>query len=438
MSANNNTLPPIPLEIQQIVFSEDGFIQLAAALGTILLAYVAKGLLGKAAERTVKSKQPGIKGQLLQYFVPVMAPVFTLLFTAVAYFTIEYLGHDIQILKIFVQVVLLWFVLTALQSFTESSLAKLSGALFIIPIIGLSVSGLLDPLIKFLKEISFKAGDFKVSAYNAISSIIALVVLIWIAGLISRGVESYIRKFRRLRSSDRDLITKGFNVILYIAVFLIALNVMGVDLTALAVLGGAVGVGIGFGLQKITSNFISGIILLFEKSVEPDDVVELADGTVGVIRKTFARYTLIEMPDGKELFIPNEDFIINRVSNWTHGNSRGRIDINVGVSYDSDLELAQKLMLEAAQEHSRTIEEPGPTCVMRQFGDSSVQFQLMFWVSDVRDGRFAPQSDVMFSIWRKFKEHGVKMPFPQRDLNITHLPEIVFAGGGKAGGKDAK
>lgn len=438
MSAATTPIPPLPPEVQQVVFSENGFIQLAAALATIIFAYVATNALRKTAERILASKKRGILWQLLKYIMPVMTPIFALLFTAVAFFAIQYLGRDVGILKIYVQIVLLWFVLTALQSFTESSFAKLSGALFIIPIIGLSVSGLLDPLVKFLKGISFKAGDIKVTAYNAITSIITLIILIWIAGLIARGMDSYIRKFRRLRSSDRDLITKGFNVILYIAVFLIALNVMGVDLTALAVLGGAVGVGIGFGLQKITSNFISGIILLFEKSVEPDDVVELADGTVGVIRKTFARYTLIEMPDGKELFIPNEDFIINRVSNWTHGNSRGRIDIAVGVSYDSDLELAQKLMLEAATEHERTIDEPAPSCVMRQFGDSSVQFQLMFWVSDVRDGRFQPQSDVMFAIWRKFKEHGVKMPFPQRDLNITHLPEIIFAGGGKPEGKNAK
>lgn len=417
---------PIPPAVQQTVFSEAGFIQLAVTLGAVILGFVLRALLAHRIERALKKRKPSLITRVMHLLIPLMAPVFALMFMAMGYFGLISAGVETNILRIAVQIMLLWFALSGLQSFTESSMAKLSGALFIIPLIGLSLSGLLAPLIKFLKELSFEISDTKISAYNVLSSIIAVIILIWIAGLLNRAIEGYVRKFQRLRASDRQLILKIWNVILYVAIFLIALNIMGVDLTALAVLGGAVGVGIGFGLQKIASNFISGIILLFEKSVEVDDLVELADGTFGSIRRTYGRYTLLETPEGKEVFIPNEEFIINRVNSWTHSNKRGRIEIPVGVAYDTDLELAQRLILEAATEHPRTVQEPQPQCYLREFADSSINFLLLFFVGDVDNGRFQPQSEVMFSIWRKFKEHDIEIPFPQRDVNIKSLPPITL------------
>ncbi len=415
---------PIPPAIQNLLFSEAGFVQLMAALICLILGFAVRALIKRIVKRGLKRRKGVITAQLVQVIMPLMPPIFMLVFMALAYFAIARAGGEVGIIKIIVQFVLLWFVLAALQSFTESSFAKLSGALFIIPIIGLSVSGLLQPLIKFLKDLSFEVSGSKISAYNVVSSLVAVVILIWVAGLLSRGIESYIRKFKKLRASDRELIIKGWNIVLYFTIFLIALNIMGVDMTALAVLGGAVGVGIGFGLQKIASNFISGIILLFEKSVEVDDLVELADGTTGYIRKTHGRYTLLETAEGKEVFIPNEDFIISRVNNWTHSNKRGRIDIPIGIAYSSDIELAQKLMLEAALEHPRTAKDPQPQCFLREFADSSVNFLLLFFVNDVDNGRFMPQSEVMFSIWKKFKAHGIDIPFPHREVTITSMPSV--------------
>ena len=193
---------------------------------------------------------------------------------------------------------------------------------------------------------------------------------------------------------------------------------IGLDLTTLTVFGGALGIGLGFGLQKIASNFISGLILLLERSVEQDDLIELPDGTSGFVRRSSARYTLIETFDGKEILIPNEDFITNRVTNWTLSSTKARIQINLGVAYGSDIEQAQELILQAAREHPRCIEDPEPQCFLLNFGDSSVDFTLLFWVENVVDGRWAPQSEVMFAIWRKFREHGIEIPFPQRDLHI--------------------
>jgi small-conductance mechanosensitive channel len=196
------------------------------------------------------------------------------------------------------------------------------------------------------------------------------------------------------------------------------LDFVGIDLTTLTVFSGAVGIGLGFGLQKIASNFISGLILLMEKSIEEGDLIELADGTFGFVRRASARYTLVETFDSKEILVPNEDLITSRVVNWTFSNSSARVELEIGVSYHSDIELARDLILQAAAEHPRCAVTPEPACFLRTFGDSSVNFTLHFWVDDVTEGRWHPHSEVMFEVWRKFKDSGIEIPFPQRDLHI--------------------
>jgi len=191
-----------------------------------------------------------------------------------------------------------------------------------------------------------------------------------------------------------------------------------IDLTTLKIFSGALGIGLGFGLQKIASNFISGIILLMEKSVEQDDLVEMGDGTTGFIRRSSARFTVIETFDGKEVMVPNEDFITNRVVNWTYSDTKGRIEIPIGVAYGSDIQKAHDLILEAATENPLCISDPAPFCYLRNFGDSSVDFILHLWIADVTGGRWKTQSQVMFEIWRKFKANEIEIPFPQRDLHL--------------------
>lgn len=281
----------------------------------------------------------------------------------------------------------------------------------------------LKPVRDFLDAdaLAFNLGATRLSAYLIAKGVLTVFVLIWIVGIISEFGENRIKAIQDMNPSNKTLITKVFQIGLYALAFIVTLDVVGIDLTALAVFGGAVGIGLGFGLQKITSNFISGIILLFEKSVVTGDVVELADGMFGFVRRTSARYTLIETLEGKEIMIPNEDFIINRVTNWTYSNTNGRVDIAVGVSYTSDIEKARDVMLEAAREHPRCMQDPGPVCYLREYADSSVNFVLYFWVEDITQGRWEAQSDVMRAIWRKFKENDIAIPFPQRDVHIKDL-----------------
>ena len=225
-------------------------------------------------------------------------------------------------------------------------------------------------------------------------------------------------------TSARNITTVLIDVVLYFALFLMILNIIGVDITTVAVIGSAIGIGIGFGLQKITSNFISGLILLFEKSIKEGDVVGLSNlqEEMGFVKHFGIRYTLIRTFNNKEIMVPNEDFITNKVTNWTFSDKEIRIRIDVGVSYNSDLELVKKLILEAANEYHDKNVRHNPICFLDGFGDSSVDFILYVWVSDVNTVQHAKRSDILFSIWNKFKDHNIEIPFPQRDLHIKTSP----------------
>lgn len=282
-------------------------------------------------------------------------------------------------------------------------------------------------------------GEVRISVYSALAVIVTLVVLLWVAMFVSAFGQRRIRSLKKLRSSNREILAKGFQILVFVTAFLIGIDVLGIDLTAFAVIGGAVGIGIGFGLQKITSNFISGLILLMEKTIRLDDLVELADGTVGFVRQLGARYTLVETFDGRDILVPNEDFITSRVISFTLSNTYGRVEIPVGVHYNSDLRLVEKILYEAANEHPRCSKNREPMVFLREFGNSSVNFILFFWVEDVENGRWGPASDVMYAIWDKFKRHGITIPYPQQDLYIKELPRAAGKtprrGRGKKGGR---
>lgn len=293
--------------------------------------------------------------------------------------------------------------------------------------VALAHYGHLKPVVAFLdsEALTFAVGKVHISAYKLLKGIIAVVILFWFAATLSHIFEKYLNKLTSIRASNRALLLKAIQIIIYFLAFLLTLDVLGIDLTALAIFSGAVGIGVGFGLQKITSNFISGLILLFEKSIEIDDLIEMSGGIFGYIRQMGARYTLIETFDGREIITPNEDFITNRVTNWTYSKPNGRIEIPVGIAYGSDLRLALKLMLETAKEHPRCSKEPEPEAFVREFAENTVKLILFFWVDDVTVGRFGPQSDVMVQLVQKFKDHGIEIPIPQREMHLKYPEELA-------------
>jgi len=284
---------------------------------------------------------------------------------------------------------------------------------------------LFEPVKTTLKSPQFTLtiGKSKFTAFAILQGVFTVALVAWIASIISVWGERSINRLTRMSRTNRGLITTAFKIIIFFIAGFIGLNALGVNLSSLTIFSGAVGIGLGFGLQKITSNFISGVILLFEKSLEEGDLVELTGGYQGIVKKMGARYTLIETFDSKEIMIPNEDFITNRVINWTFTNSQGRVEIAFGVSYESDIEKARLLALEAAAAHPRCSQSPVPQCFLTEYGDSSVNFLLYFWVDDVTTGRLEPKSDVMRAIWKTFKENGIGIPFPQRDIYIKNFQD---------------
>lgn len=279
---------------------------------------------------------------------------------------------------------------------------------FVIMVIAvLDVSKFREGITGYLSDTSLHLGSFKLSMLNLINGFVILVVVLWIAGLLSSTLESYLRRSSALSYNARELFVKFFRIFIYFVALLIALSVFGVDLTAFAVFGGAIGVGIGLGLQKITANFLSGITLLLEKSIMIGDLIEVA-GNSGHVREMNIRYALIETPDGRELLIPNEELTSTRVTSWTHNNERARVEIKVTLDYGTDAKAAIKHMLEMAKAHPRCLKSPEPTCWLREFNDIGMVFLLTFWIGDVHEGRNTPQSEVMLNILDVFRREQIK------------------------------
>lgn len=284
----------------------------------------------------------------------------------------------------------------------------------------LQVSGFTGFTVAYLNAMSLEIGQFHISILSFFHGIVILVVVFWIAGVLSRTLESYLRRSSTLSFMSRELTVKFFRIFVYFIALIITLSSMGVDLTAFAVFGGALGVGIGLGLQKITANFVSGITLLLEKSIQIGDLIEVG-GNTGWVRQLNIRYALIETPDGREVMIPNEELVSTRVINWTHTNNAARIDIKVNVTYDSNPAKVRDLMIRAAKEHPICLKSPIPNCFLREFGDNALVFMLTFWIPDVHEGRFGPQNDVMISILEKFREAGIGIPCPAAENKVQNL-----------------
>jgi small-conductance mechanosensitive channel len=260
--------------------------------------------------------------------------------------------------------------------------------------------------------------------YTVARSTLALAVLLSFAVYLTGVLESRIRTSRALSPTVQVLFAKSLKIVLITLAVLIAIRSVGIDLTALAVLSGAIGLGVGFGLQKTISNLISGVILLMDKSIKPGDVIAVS-GTYGWVTALGGRYVSVVTRDGVEHLIPNDMLISERVENWTHTNSQTRLKVDIGVHYDSDLKKVIELCEKAAQETDRVLTNPEPRCLFVDFGDSALKLQVRFWIADAHNGVQNVKSAVLLNLWQKFKEEGVEIPYPQRDIHVRGGGELM-------------
>lgn len=284
----------------------------------------------------------------------------------------------------------------------------------------LNIFGLLDATMTLLDGWAVKLGEIRISPLSVLKIAIALWFALWLANALASLLERRLERSRSTNASTRVLITKLTRISLVMLAILIALSSVGIDLTALAIFSGALGVGLGFGLQKIFSNLVSGVILLMDKSIKPGDVISLGT-TFGWINHLGLRYASVITRDGIEHLIPNEELITQRVENWSYSNKLVRLRAPIGISYEADVRLAMRLCLEAAQMVPRVKSDPEPKVQLMGFGDSSVNLELRIWVDDPEQGRANILSEVLLNVWDKFHEHGVSIPYPQRDLHVKSL-----------------
>jgi len=355
--------------------------------------------------------------------MPLAAPVaaILLLVMGMAILTKKHVAIDADYAHILRVLILSWLGIAAIYVMTHSRIKTALAGLVVAALAFIALANLTEDIVRFLSDISFSIGNFEISLLRLCKFVICLVLLSWLSTALLRGLDISLQK-THLRPSTRQLFRSVTRVLLYTVVALSAVAMLGIDLRAFAVFGGALGVGLGFGLQKTASNFISGLILLFERSIEVNDMIEMHNGdTFGIVRQTGARYTLVETFDNREVMVPNEDFITQRVTNWTLSNARGLIKVPVSVSYEADLEEARRLLLEVAHEHPRTLQEPAPNCQLISFTDLGVNMQLNVWVGDIREKRITTQSELLMAIWKKFTAHKIGLPYQVRESHYRGL-----------------
>ncbi len=285
----------------------------------------------------------------------------------------------------------------------------------------LDIMGILGPLRAILGKLELHVGHLELTLLAMIQGAFAILILVWGAATLSHFLERRIGENSHIDASAKVLLSKLTKISLYLVAFLWGLAIMGVNLSALAFMGGAIGVGLGFGLQKVVSNFVCGLILLLDKSVKPGDVVALtgADGaTYGFVNRLNARYVSVRTRSGKEHLIPNEEFVTQKVENWSYSDKHVRLKIRVGVGYEADIFLVEKLLLQSAEGVARVLPDPKPGVRLIAFANSSIDFELRVWIDDPEKGIRNTKSDIQKNIWRLFKEHHITFPFPQRDIHI--------------------
>ena len=315
---------------------------------------------------------------------------------------------------------------TLVHEIIRDPFLKVLGRFVLIPVAALYALGVLDPLILRLNETVFALGNITFSAMALIRGLIAGALLFWLGSWSNDQTRTAIESQSDMRPATRQLAAKAAEVVIFGAAFLLLMNIMGISLSSLAIIGGAVGVGLGFGLQKIAANFISGVILLLEGQATVGDYVELDDGSAGTIVKTTARAMILETFDGRWIVVPNEDFITTRVINYSDQGSANRYEAAFSVSYETDINLVPPLIEAAVAELDFVLEEPdGPDCELRAFGDSGVEFAVEFWVNGIDDGRNKFTPKVMMVIWNTLRDAGIEIPYPQRVVHHRGLPEGV-------------
>lgn len=348
-------------------------------------------------------------------FVPLMLPLFAYVLTGVGEDITRSMFGSGAVIAFGKRVFLLLAARILVREIVADPFLKLLGRFILLPVLALHAVGLLELTTDWLTALNLSLGNISFSAMSVIRGVIAGSLLFWLGRWSNDQSAVFISKQKEMPPATKQLASKAAEIAIFGTAFLLLMNIMGISLTSLAVLGGAIGVGLGFGLQKIAANFISGVILLLEGQATVGDYVELDNGEAGTIIKTTARAMILETFDGKWIVVPNEDFITTRVVNYSDAGSANRYEVPFSVHYDTDINLVPDIVEAAVSTHPKILSEPfPPDCELRALGDSGVEFAVEFWVNGLDDGPNKFSSDVLFLIWNALKQNGIQIPYPHR------------------------
>jgi len=309
---------------------------------------------------------------------------------------------------------------------TQSIAVKYFMMVVLVPIFCLYAIGVLDHLIVLLTKVEFSIGEIEFSLYTVGRTVVFGAILFWLGRISNAAGQDLIKHRATLDDTTRELALKSFQIMLVVVISIAFLQIAGIDLTALVVFGGAIGVGLGFGLQQIASNFISGIIILLDRSIAIGDHIELEDGRSGVLRELSMRSATLETFDGKDIMVPNERFITTAFTNWTHNNKKQRYPIHLSVAYDTDLEKLFEIIRTTVAMHPRVLSgekypiEERPDAEIAGFGDSGIDILVEFWMEGIDDGKNRVGADLLMMIWMALKENDIVIPFPQHEVKILN------------------
>lgn len=407
-------------------------LQIAVLAGAMLLAWLLAKWLAPRIERRART----IRGnpdllRLLIAFMQRLHWLFLVLLLGIARFVMAGFAPAgaLWLLSLAMALAGAWFIVSVLTRLIRNRTLARVAAVGIWAYVAIRTVGVSDDIGEALDSAAVNVGAVRVSLLLALQVALLAVALVWLAIFTGRLFGRWIERSEDLSPSYKYLISKLVKTALVIVAAILALAASGIDLTVLAVFSGALGVGIGFGLQKVVSNFISGIIILLDKSIKPGDTITLGD-TFGWVRDLRARFVSVITRDGREFLIPNEEFITEQVINWSFSSEFVRLDVEFGVSYDSDPHEVVRLAVEAASGIERVSDHKAPVCWLTEFGESSLNFKLRFWIADPRNGVTNVRGQVLMALWDSFKAAGISIPFPHREIILRRPVAVTAAGGG--------
>ncbi len=338
----------------------------------------------------------------------------------------QYLVEDSWVMQGALAIAILLLANSAINLLVKQPILIIAFRWIGMPLIFFHFIGILGDVIKVLDAMAIQVGDIRLSVYGFLRLFIFGSLLFWLGRLSNRTGQNLIRNHESLDIKSKELFAKLYEIVLIFVVILLLLKVMGINLTALAVFGGAVGVGLGFGLQAIASNFISGVIIILDKSITVGDHVELEDGKAGLVTQLNMRSTTLETFDGKDIVVPNEKFITGLFTNWTHKNKKQRYRVDFSVAYKTDVRSMVELIKAAVATHPQVLSgeaypiEERPDCEIDSFGDNGINMFVEFWMEGIDDGKNRVGGDLYLIILETLQQHNIEIPFPQRDVRIIN------------------